>query len=155
MSTDFSNTKVGIVISLFNEEVTTLLLEGTINRLQELGFKNENVTIIKVPGAIEIPLTAKLLAQSKQYKAIICLGCVIRGETDHFDYVCQQVSQGCQKVMLKFNLPVIFGVLTTHTIHQALERVGGYHGHKGRDAAEAAACMIEVTENLIATLGSI
>ena len=105
--------------------------------------------MIQVPGAIEIPLVAKLLAESNRYKAIIALGAVIRGETSHYDYVCDQVSQGCQKVMLDFNIPVIFGVLTTENEEQALARVGGVHGHKGIDAADAALEMIQVVEELV------
>jgi 6,7-dimethyl-8-ribityllumazine synthase len=139
---------IAIVVSLFNEEITSLLLEGALERLKELGVKEKNITVVKVPGAIEIPLTAKLLAKSKKYQALICLGAVIRGETSHYDYVCAQVSEGCQQVMMAYELPVIFGVLTTENEEQAKARVGGSQGHKGREAAEAALHMVATLEAL-------
>lgn len=140
--------KIAIAVSIFNEDITTALLEGALSRLSELGVDKKNIEVVKVPGAIELPLTAKLMAQSQKYQAIICLGAVIRGETDHFDYVCQQVSNGCQNVMLSYNLPIIFGVLTTKNVRQALDRVGGKHGHKGREAADAAITMINTVAML-------
>ena len=136
--------EVAIVVSQFNEDITSLLLEGTLHRLKERGMSEQQIFIAKVPGAIEIPLVAKLLAKSKKYQAIICLGAVIRGETDHFDYVCQQVSEGCREVMMNFEMPVIFGVLTTKNLKQAKDRVGGKEGHKGKEAADAAIEMIEL-----------
>src|SRR5436190_9937561 len=108
-----SNMNIGIVVSEFNEDITSALLSGAVERLYELKFTENNLRVVKVPGAIEIPLVAKFMAMSKRYSAIICLGAVIRGETSHYDYVCMQVSQGCQKVMLEYDMPVIFGVLTT------------------------------------------
>lgn len=145
MATDVS---IGIVLSLFNDEVTHPLLKGTLQRLEELGIEKKNIHVVKVPGAVEIPLTAKMLAKSKRFQALICLGAVIRGETSHFDYVCSQVSAGCQQVMMEYELPVIFGVLTTENVEQARDRVGGRAGHKGREAAEAALHMIIVMQNL-------
>lgn len=136
-------------MSQFNQAITDKLLEGACARLAQANIFKENITIISVPGAIEIPLTAQLLAKTKQYDAIICLGAVIRGETSHYDYVCQQVSYGCQKIMLAFDLPIIFGVLTTENELQAEERVGGKHGHKGVEAAEAALAMVNVLEKII------
>lgn len=130
--------KVAIVVSLFNEEITNLLLEGAVSRLKERGLSEQQISITKVPGAVEIPLVAKLLAKSKKYQAIICLGAVIRGETDHYDYVCQQVSEGCREVMMEFELPVVFGVLTTNNFQQAKARVGGKEGHKGKEVADVA-----------------
>lgn len=130
--------KIAIIVSRFNEEVTEKLLEGALIRLQELKISENDITVIKVPGAVEIPLIAKLLAKSQQYAAIITLGAVIRGETTHYDYVCDQVSQGVQQVMMEYEIPIIFGVLTTENDEQALDRVGGKQGHKGRDAADAA-----------------
>lgn len=132
------NDYYAIVVSQFNSEITSLLLSGALRRLEEAGVSKENITVIHVPGAVEIPLIAKRLAKQKKYAAIIALGCVIRGDTSHYDYVCSQVSEGCQRVMLDEEVPVIFGVLTTEDERQAHERVGGVHGHKGVDAAEAA-----------------
>lgn len=143
-----SELSIAVVVSLFNEEITALLLEGALQRLNELGVEERNLKIVKVPGAIEIPLTAKFLAKSRKYQAVICLGAVIRGETSHYDYVCSQVSEGCQRVMMDYELPVIFGVLTTENEEQAKERVGGKHGHKGRDAADAAVHMVATLQVL-------
>ncbi len=141
-------TNYAIIVSQFNEEITSKLLEGALSRLQKHGVKNENIRVVHVPGAVEIPLTAKLLAKSNRFQAIISLGAVIRGDTDHYDYVCQQVSHGCQQVMLEHEVPVIFGILTTNTEEQALERVGGSHGHKGCDAADAAIAMVAVAKDM-------
>lgn len=135
--------KYAIVVSLFNSEITEKLLEGALNTLHAAGISKENIDIEKVPGAIEIPLIAKLLARTGRYKAIICLGAVIQGETHHHEYVNQQVSQGCQQIMLEFDLPVIFGVLTTKNVEQALARVDETTKHKGVEAANAAMQMVE------------
>lgn len=140
--------KFAIVVSMFNEMITEKLLQGAFLRLKELGVDEKNIEVVKVPGAVEIPLAAKLLAVTKKHQAIICLGAVIRGETSHFDYVCEQASQGCQQVMMSYNVPVIFGVLTTNNIKQALDRVGGKDGHKGREAADAAFSMMNVVKSL-------
>ena len=129
---------VAIVVSRFNEEVTAKLLEGALARLRERGFHDEHISVAWVPGAVELPIVAQRFASSKTYDAVICLGAVIRGETSHYDYVCEQASQGCQRVALDTGVPVIFGVLTTENDEQAMDRVGGKHGHKGRDAADAA-----------------
>lgn len=144
-----SQLNIAIVVSDFNQVITLKLLEGALLRLSQLGVSDTQVKVLHVPGAIEIPLTAKLLARTQKYAAIICLGAVIRGETSHYDYVCQQVSDGCQKVMLEVEIPVIFGVLTTETEEQALARVGGSEGHKGMDAADVALRMIEITRSVI------
>lgn len=137
-----------IVVSQFNSDITEKLLEGALLRLQQAGIENQQLTVVHVPGAVEIPLIAQLLAKSYHYSAIICLGAVIRGDTDHYDYVCQQVSTGCQRVMLEFDIPVIFGVLTTFTEEQAESRVGGKDGHKGIEAAEAALAMANVVAHV-------
>lgn len=150
---NISKIKVAIVCSVFNSNITDKLQEGAQTRLIELGLAKNQVDIFKVPGAIEIPLTAKLLSLSNQYHAIICLGSVIRGDTDHYDYVCQQVSQGCQHVMLEFNIPVIFGVLTTNNEKQAKERVCA-NSHKGIESADAAFEMIQLTNHLKSKLVS-
>lgn len=134
--------KIAVIVSRFNEKITQQLLDGCKKRLEELGVSDQEVTIKWVPGAVEIPLIAKQYAKKSDYQAVICLGAVIRGETSHYDYVCSQVSYGCQKVSLEFNKPIIFGVLTTENEAQAQDRVGGAHGHKGVDAADAAMEMI-------------
>ncbi len=135
---------IAIVTSKFNENVTQALYQGAYNRLLELKFSAEQITSVWVPGAVEIPLAAQSLAFTDRYAAIICLGAVIRGETSHFEYVSEQVSYGCQRVALDHEIPVIFGVLTTDTEEQALDRCGGAHGHKGCGAADAACDMISV-----------
>lgn len=140
--------RFAIIVSEFNQTITDKLLEGALSRFNERGIAKNDIYITHVPGAVEIPFTAQLLAKTKRYQAIICLGSVIQGDTDHYDYVCDQVSQGCQKVMLDYNLPVIFGVLTTHDEQQALERVGGKHGHKGEYCADAAIRMVALAEEL-------
>ena len=121
-----------------------------MQRLRDKGFTDDHITVVDVPGAVEIPLIAKLLAKSARYGAVIALGAVIRGETTHYDYVCQQVSEGCQRVSFEFEVPVIFGVLTTENEDQARERVGGEHGHKGIDAADCAISMVAVLKQLAA-----
>ena len=132
---------IAIVVSRFNEDITKALKNGAIERLLINGFMNEDITVIEVPGAVEIPIMAQQLALQKKVKVIIALGAVIRGETSHYDYVCQQVSYGCQKVALTHNIPIIFGVLTTENEDQAWERLGGKHGHKGIEAADTAMAM--------------
>lgn len=129
---------IAIVVSRYNLDITQKLLDGAQERLLELGFTKERITVIWVPGAVEIPIAAQRLALTGKYEAIISFGAVIFGETRHFDYVCEQVSNGCQQVALTHNIPVIFGVLTTDNLQQALERVGGKKGHAGRQSADAA-----------------
>ena len=141
--------KLALVVSEFNHNITEKLLEGAKLRLQTLHVPEKNITVVHVPGAVEIPLAAAWFAKTKQYDAIIGLGCVIHGETDHYDYVCQMVSQGCMQVMLQYELPLIFGVLTTENEEQALDRVGGAHGHKGADAVDAAMQMIHLAQDLL------
>ena len=140
--------KIAIIKSRFNQPVTSKLLEGALERGQECDIARDDIKVVEVPGAVEIPLVAKLLAKQKQYDAIIALGAVIRGETSHYDYVCDQVSQGCQQVMMEFELPVIFGILTTENAVQALARAGGEHSHKGRDAIDAALEMVQICQSL-------
>ena len=143
--------RIVIVRSLFNQPVTDLLLEGAVKRLGQVASQLEQLTIVEVPGAIEIPLMAQQLlagATDKPYDAVIALGAVIRGETDHYHYVCQQVSDGCLQVSLRYQRPVIFGVLTVDHVQQAIERLGGAKGHKGQYAAEAALQMIAVQQRI-------
>ncbi len=139
---------VAIVISRFNEEVTQALYEGALARLHELNFAKEHITVVWVPGAVEIPMTAQYLAHTDHYEAIICLGAVIRGETDHYDYVCQQVSYGCQRVALNNDLPIIFGILTTETDEQAIERASPKQGNKGGYCVDAALEMVSVLRQI-------
>lgn len=129
---------IAVVVSRFNEEITLPLLDGALTRLKERRFEDGQITVVWVPGAVEIPIAAQKLAQLGKYEAIVALGAVIRGETGHYDYVCEQVSQGCQHVSLQNDIPVLFGVLTTDNEAQAKDRAGGAHGNKGRDAVDAA-----------------
>ena len=139
---------LGIVTSRFNQEITEMLYQGATERLDEKGFPTDNITSVWVPGAVEIPIIAANLARKAEYAVIIALGAVIRGETSHYDYVCEQVSQGCQRVSFEFDVPVIFGVLTTENMQQAQDRVGGAHGHKGKEAADAAMDIVSVLRQI-------
>lgn len=139
---------IALVVSTFNQEITSALKDGALQRLKELGFKSGDITLVEVPGAVEIPFIANLLAKQKRVNVIIALGAVIRGETSHYDYVCEQVSQGCQRVMLDHDVPVIFGILTTENEDQARDRVGGKHGHKGKDSVDCAVMMHSIKMQL-------
>lgn len=130
--------RFGIVVSRFNDFITEKLLSGALDALTRTGAKENDIQIIKVPGAFEIPLAAKKAAQTGRYDAVICLGAVIRGATPHFDYVCAEVSKGVAQVGLDFGLPIIFGVLTTDTVEQAIDRAGTKSGNKGWHAAMSA-----------------
>lgn len=127
--------KIAIVASRFNEFITSKLISGAVDMLKRHGTKEEDITLVWVPGAFEISATAKKIADSKKYDAIICLGCVIRGATPHFDYVSAEVSKGIATVALSGDIPISFGVLTTENIEQAIERAGTKSGNKGSDAA--------------------
>jgi 6,7-dimethyl-8-ribityllumazine synthase len=140
--------RVVIVVSLFNTKITQELLNGTLERLKELGVNTQNVLTVEVPGAVEIPFTLQRVLKTYKFDVAISLGAVIRGETSHYDYVCQQVSVGVQQVSLQLDIPIIFGVLTTENEDQAFARLGGVHGHKGRDAADAAIAMLEVLSRI-------
>lgn len=139
--------KVGIVVGRFNEFITSKLLGGAEDALKRHGVNEEDVDIAWVPGAYEIPLIAKKMANSKKYDAVITLGTVIRGATPHFDYVCSEVSKGVATIGLQSEIPVIFGVLTTDTIEQAIERAGTKAGNKGWDAATSAIEMANLTRS--------
>lgn len=139
---------VAIITSRFNEEITEALYKGATERLKELEFTEIHIDDFWVPGAVEIPLVAQRLVRTQKYQAIIALGAVIRGETTHYDYVCQQVSAGCQRVSLDNDIPIIFGVLTTDNAMQARERVGGRKGHKGREAADALIDVMSALQNI-------
>jgi len=138
------NIRVAIVVSLFNREVTQELLDGALKRLIELGVDAQNILVLEVPGAVEIPFALQRVLKAHKFDVAISLGAVIRGETSHYDYVCQQVSNGVQKVSLELDIPIMFGVLTTENEAQAFDRLGGAHGHKGRDSADAALAMLDV-----------
>lgn len=140
--------KFGIVVSRFNEFITSKLLDGAIDALLRHGAKDSDIQIVKVPGSFEIPLVAKKMAQSGKFNAIICLGTLIRGATPHFDYIAAEVSKGIALVSLETGIPVSFGVITTDTIEQAIERAGSKSGNKGWDAAIVAIEMARVTEQI-------
>ncbi|WP_297210039.1 MULTISPECIES: 6,7-dimethyl-8-ribityllumazine synthase [Thermodesulfovibrio] len=140
--------KFGIVVSRFNEFITSKLLEGAIDALLRHGAKEADIQIVRVPGSFEIPLVAKKLAQSGKFNAIICLGTLIRGATPHFDYIAAEVSKGIALVSLETGIPVSFGVITTETIEQAIERAGSKSGNKGWDAAVTAIEMARVLEQI-------
>ena len=130
--------KFCIIVSRFNDFISSKLLSGSVDELKRHGVNPDNIDIIKVPGAFEIPVIAQKCAQSKRYSAIITLGAVIKGSTPHFDYVSAEVSKGVAQVSLQTGVPVIFGVLTTDNIEQAIERAGTKAGNKGSDAAKTA-----------------
>ena len=140
--------KVGIVAARFNDFITSRLVDGALDGLQRHGVAEADIEIVRVPGAYEIPLVAKRLAHTKKYNAIICLGAVIRGATPHFEYVSAEVSKGVASVSMESGLPIIFGVLTTDTIEQAIERAGAKSGNKGWDAALSAIEMANVMKQL-------
>ena len=134
--------RVAVVAARFNGHIVDELLAGCLRRLKELGLDGGRVEAFRVPGAFELPVAAKALARTGRFAAVVCLGCVVRGDTPHFDYVAGEAARGIQRVALDECMPVIFGVLTTNTEQQAVDRIGGAHGHAGERAAEAAAEMI-------------
>jgi 6,7-dimethyl-8-ribityllumazine synthase len=140
--------KFALIVARFNAFISERLLEGALDSLRRKGVREEDLTVVRVPGAWEIPLVAKRLAQSRAYDAIICLGAVIRGGTPHFDYVAAEVSKGIAQVSLDSEVPVTFGVLTTDTLEQAIERAGSKAGNKGYAAAEAALEMVNLLKEL-------
>jgi len=130
--------KMGIVVAEWNEEITAALLEGALESLQEHGVKREHILVKAVPGTFELPYGARIVAEQYSPHAVICIGCVIQGETPHFDYICQGVTRGITELNLDYDIPFIFGVLTTLNLQQALDRSGGKHGNKGVEAAVTA-----------------
>ena len=136
--------KIGIAAARFNEFITAKLVGGAIDGLKRHNVPEENIDIAWVPGAFEIPLIASKMAKSGKYDAVICLGAVIRGSTTHYDYVCSEVSKGIAQVSLNNDIPVMFGVLTTENIEQAIERAGSKAGNKGYDCAEGAIEMVNL-----------
>ena len=139
--------RVGIVVSRFNEFIGSKLLSGALDGLKRHGVAEKNIEVAYVPGGFEIPLVAKKMAESDQYDCVICLGAVIRGPTPHFDYVCAEATKGIASVSLITEKPVVFGILTTDTIEQAIERAGTKSGNKGYDCAVSAIEMVNLLKN--------
>jgi len=135
---DATDMRFGIVVSDWNKEVTWALLEGAVSTLKKHGATKTNIVVKHVPGSFELTLGAQLLAEYDDLDAVICLGCVIQGETPHFTYICQGVTQGITQLNMEYNIPFIFGVLTTNTQQQAVDRAGGKHGNKGDESAVTA-----------------
>ncbi len=142
------DTKVAIVAARFNEFIVSKLLGGAVDGLKRHGMKEDSIEVAWVPGAFEIPFIAKKLAMSKKYDAVICLGAVIKGSTTHYDYVCAEVSKGVAHVGFETGVPVIFGVLTTDNIEQAIERAGTKAGNKGYESAVTAIEMINLSKEI-------
>lgn len=142
------NDKFCIIISRFNDFIGSKLLEGALDTFKRLGVKDENVDIIWVPGAFEIPLSAKCAAETKKYSAIVTLGAIIKGATSHYDYVCAELSKGIASVSLNSGVPVLFGVLTTDNIEQAIERAGTKAGNKGAQCAQSAIEMANLIKKI-------
>lgn len=140
--------KIGIVVGRFNEFIGSKLLGGALDGLKRHGVKDEDIDVAWVPGAFEIPLIANKMAKNEKYDAIICLGAVIKGSTPHFDYVCAEVSKGVANASLNTEKPIIFGVLTTNSIEEAIERAGTKSGNKGFDAACTAIEMANLIKNM-------
>lgn len=139
---NLSSKKIAVVVAQWNEEITSALYEGAVASLLSAGVKRNNIIRKTVPGSFELPLGALWMAEKKDIHAVICLGCVIQGDTPHFDYICQAVAYGITEVGLKTRKPVVFGVLTTLNRKQALERAGGKSGNKGEEAALTALEML-------------
>jgi 6,7-dimethyl-8-ribityllumazine synthase len=145
---DATGMHFGLVVSQFNSLITERLQAGAIDALCRHGVREEDIVVVQVPGAFDIPLFAKKMAASGRYDALVCLGAVIKGETPHFDYISAAMTQGIKEVMLTHGLPVAFGVLTTESMEQALDRAGGKAGNKGAEAALAAVEMLNTLKEL-------
>jgi len=139
---EVADKKFAIVVAEWNEEITERLYNGAYSTLLNEGAKDENIIRKSVPGSFELSLGAQYMAQWKEIDAVICLGCVVRGDTPHFEFICQAVAQGITEVGLKYNKPIVFGVITVNTMEQAQERAGGIHGNKGDEAAITAIKML-------------
>ena len=140
--------KIGIIVARFNSFISEKLLEGALDTLVRSGVNDDDIDVARVPGAFEIPLVTQRMARSGKYDAVICIGVVIRGATPHFDFVAGEVAKGSAQVMLDTGVPVLFGVLTTETIEQAIERAGTKAGNKGSDVAVAALEMVNLIDSL-------
>ena len=146
--TEAKGMKIAIVAARFNEFIVSKLIEGAHDALLRHDVPDENIDLFWVPGSFEIPVAAKKAAESKKYDAVICLGAVIRGSTSHYDYVCAEVSKGVAQVSMSTGLPVMFGILTTDTIQQAIERAGTKAGNKGYDCALGAIEMVNMLKKI-------
>lgn len=142
------NMKFGIVVSEWNDQITGALLSGALKTLRSAGCLEHNIMVRTVPGTFELPLGAQFFAEYTDVDAVITLGCVIRGETPHFEYVCQGATQGISRLMIGWNMPVSFGILTTENLQQALDRAGGILGNKGDEAAAAAIKMVKLQQDM-------
>ncbi|MFI5134305.1 MAG: 6,7-dimethyl-8-ribityllumazine synthase [Chitinophagales bacterium] len=140
--------RLGIIVSEWNRDITSALLEGCMKALKEAGAKKKSITQINVPGSFELPSAAKMLVEHKKVDAVICLGCIIKGETRHDEYIAQAVAKGIMDLNLRYNIPFMFGVLTCETIEQARDRAGGKQGNKGVEAAATAVKMMMVKQSL-------
>ena len=145
---DASEMSFGIVVSQWNENITGSLLEGAYQALIDNGAKHENIIVHRIPGTYELPLASQLLLENTSVDGVVAIGSVIQGETKHFDFVCEAVSQGIKDVSLKYSKPVIFCVLTDNTLQQAIDRSGGKHGNKGVECAVAAIQMVDLRNKL-------
>ena len=146
--------KVGLVVARFNDFIVDRLLKGALDALERHGVADADVTVARVPGSLELPLTAQAMARAKRHDAIVCLGCVIRGETSHYDQVVSEVARGISRAALDSGIPVTFGVVTAENLQQAIERAGAKSGNRGWDAALAAIEMAAVLKSIRATGGS-
>jgi 6,7-dimethyl-8-ribityllumazine synthase len=146
---DAANMRFGIVVSEWNDKITFALLQGAVDTLKKHGATEDNIDVHYVPGSFELTLGAQFLADTENYDAIICLGCVIQGETRHFEFICNAVANGITNVSIQWNIPVIFGVLTPDNWQQAADRAGGKHGNKGDEAALTAIKMVALKNNLL------
>ncbi len=144
---DGSSMNIGIVVSEWNEEITAALLTGAKETLKKNGVPESQIHVMLVPGSFELTFGARVMAEKHALNAVICLGCVIQGETRHFDYICQGVTHGITELNLEYTIPFIFGVLTTDTLRQAQDRAGGKHGNKGDEAAITALKMAALQNN--------
>lgn len=143
---DASSMRFGIVVSEWNEAITNTLLEGAVNTLRKHGAEDENIVLLHVPGSFELTFGARVMAEKEELDAVICLGCIIRGGTPHFDYISQGVTHGITELNLDYEIPFVFGVLTTDTLQQAQDRAGGKHGNKGDEAAITAIKMVNLNK---------
>lgn len=145
---DASGLKIALVVSRFNDLITERLLQGALDTLRRSGAREDDLTVVRVPGSFEIPVAAQRLAETGKFDAIVCLGTLIRGQTPHFDYLATQVTRGIGEVALKYSLPVSYGVITADTVEQAMNRAGIKHGNKGVEAALGAVEMANLLREL-------
>ena len=145
--------KIGIAVAHWNNQITDKLLEGAVNTLKKYGCPSENIIVKRVPGTFELTLCAQLFAENTDVDAVIALGCVIQGDTRHFDFICQSVTEGLTQLTITWDMPMIFGVLTTNTMEQALDRCGGRLGNKGNEAAITAIQMVALQKEMRGNAG--